>query len=151
MFDTNKRVKGRYSASKHYYAITICCNNKKSIFKDFHCGCLVARELNTFSQSEYLQTICYTLMPDHLHWLFQLQNNTHISKVIDQFKSITTVKLNRTLASNQKIWQPNYYDHKLRCDDDLINQARYIIANPLRAKLVERVGDYPFWNCIYLD
>ncbi|WP_352296889.1 transposase [Pseudoalteromonas sp. 20-MNA-CIBAN-0454] len=151
MFDTNKRVKGRYSASKHYYAITICCHNKKSTFKDFNSACLVAREISFFTQNKSLQTICYSLMPDHLHWLFQLQSNVHISKVVGQFKSITTVKLNRTLASNQKIWQPNYYDHKLRYDDDLINQARYIVANPLRAKLVQKVGDYPFWDCTYLD
>ncbi|MBB4653636.1 hypothetical protein GGR73_000135 [Xanthomonas sp. F14] len=26
--------------------------------------------------------------------------------------------------------------------------ARYLIANPLRAELVERVGDYPFWDAI---
>ncbi|NJC47919.1 UNVERIFIED_ORG: hypothetical protein GGR78_001170 [Xanthomonas campestris] len=28
--------------------------------------------------------------------------------------------------------------------------ARYLIANPLRAELVERVGDYPFWDAIWL-
>lgn len=28
--------------------------------------------------------------------------------------------------------------------------ARYIIANPIRAKLVRRVGDYPYWNAAWL-
>ncbi|MBB5859537.1 hypothetical protein GGR69_001194 [Xanthomonas arboricola] len=28
--------------------------------------------------------------------------------------------------------------------------ARYLIANPLRAGLVARVGDYPFWDAIWL-
>ena len=41
-------------------------------------------------------------------------------------------------------------DHCLRAEDDLVSQARYIVANPLRAKLVNSIGDYPFWNCIYL-
>jgi hypothetical protein len=28
--------------------------------------------------------------------------------------------------------------------------ARYIVANPLRAGLVSRVGHYPFWNAVWL-
>ena len=28
--------------------------------------------------------------------------------------------------------------------------ARYIVANPLRAGLVERVGDYPYWDAVWL-
>ena len=33
----------------------------------------------------------------------------------------------------------------------LIDVARYVIANPKRAGLVERVGDYPYWDAIWLD
>jgi len=28
--------------------------------------------------------------------------------------------------------------------------ARYIVANPLRAGLVERIGDYPLWDATWL-
>jgi putative transposase len=28
--------------------------------------------------------------------------------------------------------------------------ARYIVANPLRAGLVERLGDYPHWDAVWL-
>ena len=28
--------------------------------------------------------------------------------------------------------------------------ARYIVANPLRAGLVEKIGDYPFWDAVWL-
>jgi len=28
--------------------------------------------------------------------------------------------------------------------------ARYIVANPLRAGLVERLGDYPLWDAVWL-
>jgi len=28
--------------------------------------------------------------------------------------------------------------------------ARYIVANPLRAGLVSRVGDYPLWDACWL-
>jgi hypothetical protein len=28
--------------------------------------------------------------------------------------------------------------------------ARYIVANPLRAGLVEGIGNYPHWDCIWM-
>jgi hypothetical protein len=28
--------------------------------------------------------------------------------------------------------------------------ARYLVANPLRPGLVERIGDYPYWNAVWL-
>jgi len=38
-----------------------------------------------------------------------------------------------------------------RCDEGLRAVARYVIANPVRAGLAERVGDYPFWDAVWLD
>jgi hypothetical protein len=38
----------------------------------------------------------------------------------------------------------------VRSDEDVQAIARYIVANPIRAGLVKRVGDYPFWNAIWL-
>ena len=28
--------------------------------------------------------------------------------------------------------------------------SRYVVANPLRAGLVERIGDYPYWNAVWI-
>ena len=50
----------------------------------------------------------------------------------------------------QPIWQAGYYDHAIRKDEDIVNIARYIIANPIRAGLVKKVGDYPHWHAIWL-
>lgn len=38
----------------------------------------------------------------------------------------------------------------MRREDDLRAAARYIIMNPVRAGLVEKVGDYPLWDAIWL-
>lgn len=54
-------------------------------------------------------------------------------------------------AIGHAVWQENYHGHAVRDDKDLRNMARYIAANPLRAKLVERIGDYALWNAFWLD
>ena len=48
------------------------------------------------------------------------------------------------------VWRSGYYDRAIRCEEQIKTAARYIVANPLRAKLVDRVGNYPFWDAVYL-
>lgn len=54
-------------------------------------------------------------------------------------------------AVGRAVWQANYFDHAVRQDEDLRKMARYIVANPLRANLVEQIGDYSLWDAVWLD
>ncbi|MNG19015.1 Transposase IS200 like protein [compost metagenome] len=87
-------------------------------------------------------------MPDHFHWLIELQN-TPLRTLMARTKSRTTVTLNRELQRAGSLWQPGFHDRAIRREEDLQTVARYIVANPLRAGLVEKVGDYP-WDAIWL-
>ncbi|MDP2636155.1 MULTISPECIES: transposase [unclassified Pseudoalteromonas] len=151
MCDSNKRVKGRHSARYSFYSVTICCEQRIPIFANFGIACVVSQQIYQFSRSKSVSTICFSLMPDHLHWLFQLQDETmSLSRLIGQFKSTTKLKVNRKRGLSGRIWQANFYDHRIRAESDLIQQSRYIVANPLRAGLVKNIGNYPFWDCCYL-
>ena len=89
-------------------------------------------------------------MPDHIHWILQLNSTLDLSNLVRSFKNITTYRLNKHSGARGRIWQSNYYDHKIRNNEDLIGQARYIVANPLRAGLVDNIKKYPYWDCVYL-
>jgi len=65
-------------------------------------------------------------------------------------KSRSARAVNHLLVRGGPVWQKGYYDHAVRCDEDLRRLARYMIANPLRAGLVERIGDYPLWDAVWL-
>ena len=43
-----------------------------------------------------------------------------------------------------RLWQPSYYDHVLRKDEDTVAVARYILENPVRKDLVEHFKEYRF-------
>ena len=83
-------------------------------------------------------------MPDHLHWLMQLGNTRSLSEVMNSVKSISSHRIGRAL------WQKGFYDYALRHDDDIKFIARYIVANPMRANLVKKIGDYPHWHAKWL-
>jgi len=104
--------------------------------------------MQQLQQQQLIKSIAFVLMPDHLHWQFQLLENTTLASAIRTFKGRTATTCRK--YGIHQFWQKGYYDHLIRDENDSINQARYIIANPLRAKLVTTVANYPYWDCIYL-
>ena len=67
-----------------------------------------------------------------------------------RIKGASARALNDRLGRHGALWQPGFYDHALRKDEDRLGTARYIVANPLRAGLVQRLGDYPHWDSVWL-
>ena len=90
-------------------------------------------------------------MPDHAHWLVELAGTSSLSNTIGALKKAiaTPVNVSRDCVG-RTLWQAGFHDHALRTEDDVIVIARYIVANPVRAGLVKRVGDYPWWNAAWI-
>jgi putative transposase len=142
--------KGRAPLPNHAYLITATTLNRQCFFDEFNAGCAAAR---CFESNEILgdaRMLAWVLMPDHAHWLVGLGNQDNLGIVVNRLKSSSSRLANRVLERSGTLWEPGYHDHALRAEEDLLNIARYIIANPLRAGLVHRVGDYPFWNAIWV-
>ena len=66
-------------------------------------------------------------------------------------RTVVRVKSDFSRKSKMKIWQDGFHDHAIRSDEALINVARYIVANPLRANLVRELGMYPYWDSVWLE
>ena len=73
-----------------------------------------------------------------------------LDAVVQRVKSRSARAIHQPLSHRDPLWQKGYHEHAVRKDKDIHAIARYIIANPLRAGLVETVGDYPFWDAIWL-
>jgi REP element-mobilizing transposase RayT len=141
--------KGRYSTTGHIYLITTVTHQRKPLFTQLHLARTVVKAIYHQDTGRALATLAYVLMPDHLHWLFQLRCDS-LNGVMRDFKGFTSRRINQQLGTRGKVWQAAYHDHALRDEEDVRRIARYIVANPLRAGLVERVEDYPHWDAIWL-
>jgi putative transposase len=94
--------------------------------------------------------LAWVLMPDHWHGLLVLDDEP-LADVLRRVKSMSARRLHAMRPSLGRIWQPGYHDRALRGSESIREAARYLIANPLRAGLVERIGDYPWWDAVWLD
>ena len=131
---------GRFSEISQIYLLTTVTQNRHPLFKDLHLGRLVVSELKRAEEQSLVHSLAWVVMPDHLHWLIELKQ-----------KSLSSaIAINKAIQSQNRVWQRGYHDTTLRTEDDLKKLARYIVANPLRAGLVKRIGDYPLWDAIWL-
>ena len=151
MFKTVNLRKGRHSQPWAYYAVTINTENRKPFFTDLNINQILANCLQQMVRDNTINLIAFTIMPDHLHMIFQLGDKLTLSRVVRCFKGNCVSRLRTVLPQTKKIWQKGYYDRCIRDERELKTQARYVIANPLRKGLCNQIGDYPYWDCIYLN
>ena len=143
--------KGRVSAINQVYHVTTttCCRHP--YFHDLKSGRIVIREIMRSVSNGYTDTLAFVVMPDHLHWLFSLTGPKTLAAVVGAVKSHSARELNVLFNHpSAPVWQSGFYDHALRSDEDVIQVARYIVANPLRAELVDHIGEYPLWDAAWL-
>jgi REP element-mobilizing transposase RayT len=96
-----------------------------------------------------VENFAWVIMPDHMRWLLAPKDDC-LEHIMQCLKSKSAIAINRYTGSSGRVWQQGYYDHALRSDEDVKAIARYVIANPLRAGLVARLGDYPLWDAEWL-
>ena len=142
--------KGRVSIAEQIYLVTSATHRRHSWFSDFNCAVAAAGCFGKVTQQFGATLLAWVLMPDHAHWLLQLGVDASLSSAVNGLKSASARHVNRLLQRSGAVWATGFHDHALRRDEDLKLAARYIIANPVRAGLVSRVGDYPFWNAVWL-
>jgi len=148
--------KGRYSENKQIYLITTVTHQRQKIFNNFTLGRIVVQSMKYQHQQQNINSLAFVIMPDHIHWLFALQNNKSLAEIMKNVKGQSAYKIQKIrrkqseITGNQPLWQDGYYDHAIRKEEDLQKMARYIVANPLRANIVKTIADYPLWDAIWL-
>ena len=85
-------------------------------------------------------------MPDHVHALVTSAEGGDIDRFVRAAKQHSGFAYARRTGA--RLWQEGYYDHALRSEESERAVIAYIVANPLRAGLVERVEEYPYWGSV---
>jgi REP element-mobilizing transposase RayT len=89
----------------------------------------------------------YCFMPDHQHLIITgTSRNSDIWKTMVLYKQKTGFWMSVNRPNIR--WQKDFYDHLLRVDEDITNQVKYILDNPVRKGLVLSWEEYPFKGSI---
>lgn len=128
------------------YAVTTVTLGRETHFKEAGNATAVVDALRFVESTRRTTSLAWVVMPDHVHWLFQLRSGT-LASCLQMFKSRSARLINQRLGRQQPLWQPGYFDHAVRGEACLRRHALYIAANPVRAGLAAVLGGYPHAWC----
>ena len=83
---------------------------------------------------------CFLIMPDHVHGLFMFPpSGKTIERVVSDWKRWTS----RHCGID---WQVGFFEHRLRHSESAMSKSDYILQNPVRAGLVAKPEDWPYFR-----
>lgn len=142
--------RGRVSIPGQTYLVTFTTHQRALIFKESGNAALMARSLHELKIWRDAELLAWILMPDHLHLLITLSYAETLQGIVQKVKSNTARELKGNDLGLGQVWASAFHDRALRRDEDIRAVARYMILNPVRAGLVARIGDHPYWNAIWI-
>ena len=84
----------------------------------------------------------YVIMPDHMHFFVRGDNRFDLGKWVNGLKRAISVALGGT--NNRPLWQPGFFDHLLRNDENYAQKWKYVRQNPVRAGLVDSAAAWRY-------
>lgn len=138
--------RGRCSEAGRAYLVTAATRGRERCFAGFGHGRLLAKLLDDRETWRGSDVEAWVVMPDHVHVLLVLGVEVALSQLLNRAMGRMAFGFNRATGRSGALWQGGFHDRAIRASEDVRDVARYIVANPLRAGLVDDIGNYPFWN-----
>ena len=93
----------------------------------------------------------YSIMPNHVHSVFApLERNNKpesLSSIRHSLKRYTAKRANHLLSRSGAFWEHESFDHYIRNRAEWKRITKYVLQNPVKAKLVRTGEEWP-WNYV---
>lgn len=141
--------RGRYSEPHRAYLLTFATQGRQPLFAnatlaDAASAALLDRRLWARSQ-----LLAWVLMPDHWHGLMVLGPWQTLPDLVRGLKCNSSRLARAATPAVAQVWAAAYHDRAVRRDEALVDAARYVVLNPVRAGLVQRARDYRYWGAVW--
>ncbi len=134
----------RYNLENHAFFVTSKIKGNQPYLLDHHLAELFIETLYVCRKRYGFLLLSFVVMPEHFHALIIPQKGYTISGVMQKIKSLFVKKMREELNWEGNFWQKSFYDFVVYTDKKLIEKINYILQNPVRRGLVQKVEDYPF-------
>ena len=131
----------RWSQPDTTYFVTCCTQNRRPGLTNPAVAAVLRTLVVNLDSSRDTSTVAFTVMPDHVHWLFTLGSRLSLGRMIARWKVQSRV----ALAGAGLVWQRDFYEHSLRAAESLEEYGLYVFLNPYRAGLLPTTAEWPHW------
>jgi putative transposase len=95
-----------------------------------------------FWEGKKLTNLAISIMPNHVHWVFELfekdqeGNPIYLQDILQSVKRFSANQLNKAENMQGSLWQKESFDTTIRDEKHLYYAVRYTLNNPVKAGLV---------------
>ena len=126
-----------------FYHILSRGNERQEIFRSDDDRELFLELIGDFSSRFQIDVFAYVLMGNHYHLLLKTHEG-NLSKAMQWLGTTYTRKINLKYGRIGHLFQGRYKSLLVENDRYLLRLSCYIHRNPLRARIVKRLSDYPW-------
>jgi len=123
------------------YHVTSRGNDKKAIFKDEQDRENILRTLQHVNKRYHWLCHAFCLMDNHYHLLIETPDG-NLALGMRQLNGVYTQLFNNRHNRTGHIFQGRYKSVLIQKDTHLLEVCRYVVLNPVRARMVEKPGDW---------
>jgi putative transposase len=135
---------------KYRYSLRFGTRDRAPVFNDPNRVMLVLAQIVRAASETEIAIVAYCFMPDHLHLLVEGQTeSSDCKRFIARAKQYSGFYYSREFG--QQLWQRYGFERVLREDEPTEVVARYIVENPIRAGLVQRVDECAYVGSFAYD
>lgn len=128
----------------HPYHVTARCNGKEffpipleEVWR------IMLDELLKLHKSHQLCIHAFVLMGNHFHLLCQTPKG-NLDQIMQHFMRTTSIYIRRRCHSENPLWGGRYKWSLIESQAHYYQVYKYIFQNPIRAKIANKVEDYPY-------
>lgn len=130
---------------QYRYFLTICVNHSAPIFSNDTVARFVIAHFLRCAKARGFEVLAYCAMPDHLHALVVgLTDTSDLKEFVRIFKQGTGHWWKHEQGRRTPLWQTSFHDRILRDADLNDGVIRYILMNPVRARIVDDPREYAY-------
>jgi putative transposase len=122
----------------------------RPVFADFATAALAARDLFAAQRAGKSTLLAWALLPDRWAGLIEVAPDDNLSRCVARYKLAMARALREADPARERIWALDFFDRPLLHDRDVLDCAGRLVMHPIRAGLVHRLTDYPFWDAVWL-
>ena len=126
-----------------YYHVLNRGVERRKIFQDPEDYRHFEKLMCTYAKNHDITIHNYCLMSNHYHILLEIDRE-NLSKYMRQLNMNYAIYFNKKYKRSGHLWQGRYKSWYVTDEAYLYTLMRYIEQNPLKAKMVERLEDYPY-------
>lgn len=141
--------RGRYSEPHRAYLLTFATQGRQPLFANATLADTASTALLDRRLWARSQLLAWVLMPDHWHGLMVLGPWQTLPDLVRGLKCNSSRLVRAATPAVAQVWAAAYHDRAVRRDEALVDAARYVVLNPVRAGLVQRVHDYRYWGAVW--